>query len=195
MFIHRRKGFTLVEILVVIGILSVVGTVAGSVLISSFRSYNKSDAQNNLEQQGNYALAFIMRRLRNARRVEPDETACTTLDRSSGIILTTFKGEQESFNFNPQCNSGSEYANGCVTYNSNVRDTLNPSQPLTEYKEDGGVNVVFDTLCQDAGHSWFEITPDKVTVQIYLEQSDSLPAKQDYEVDTTLNASLSLRNY
>lgn len=180
------RGFTLIEILVVIGILSIVGTVIGGILIASFRSYNKSDVLRNIEQQGNYVLDLVTRRLKNARIVEL--TGCNQID------ITTFSGTRESFTIV----AATSTVNGHVLYNNSDHGG---GSPITNSSwDENGVNVLFSPgVCTGSLSSHFAVdtgvTPNRVTIQLVIEQSASLPEKVDYEASLTFKTTLSLRNY
>ena len=64
-----KKGFTLVELLVVVSILLISVGIAGDLIITVIRSYNKTKILNEIEQNGNYAMAKIAYDLRNAKTI------------------------------------------------------------------------------------------------------------------------------
>lgn len=68
LFINREsKGFTLVELLAVIMILSVVGGVIGAILISTLVGTNKTNSLDNVRQNGNYALLQVSKSIEFSR--------------------------------------------------------------------------------------------------------------------------------
>ena len=69
-----QKGFTLVELLIVVGLVLIISTVGTSIITSILRSYNKAHIINEIEQNGNYVLSLMESQIRNARSVLVDGT-------------------------------------------------------------------------------------------------------------------------
>jgi prepilin-type N-terminal cleavage/methylation domain-containing protein len=65
--IRRSKGFTLVEILAVLGIIVTVGGIAGAIIFSSLRASNKANDLERIRQNGNFALSKISRTILYAK--------------------------------------------------------------------------------------------------------------------------------
>jgi len=62
-----QKGFTLVELLAVVMVIGVVGSVVGGILISSLVGTNKTNALDNVRQNGNYALLQMSKEIEFSR--------------------------------------------------------------------------------------------------------------------------------
>src|SRR5690349_14368779 len=62
-----QQGFTLVEMLTVIAIFIVIGSVVTSILITSFRTSSKTDIVTAVQDSGNYALSQMSKTIRDAR--------------------------------------------------------------------------------------------------------------------------------
>lgn len=62
-----RVGFTLVELLVVMGVALVVGSVVAAVFLTSLRSNNKAKSLDTVRRNGNYAVEQVGRMIRYAR--------------------------------------------------------------------------------------------------------------------------------
>lgn len=60
------KGFTLVELLVVIALLGISIGVTNDILVSLIRSYNKTQVKNEIEQQANFVGLKLERELRSS---------------------------------------------------------------------------------------------------------------------------------
>ncbi|HSD98902.1 MAG TPA: prepilin-type N-terminal cleavage/methylation domain-containing protein [Patescibacteria group bacterium] len=65
--IINQSGFTLIEMLAVIIIFIVVGTIAVSILVTSFRTSTKTDVVTAVQNNGNYALSQMAKTIRDAR--------------------------------------------------------------------------------------------------------------------------------
>src|SRR3990167_11388670 len=65
-----EKGFTLIEILVVITIFSVLTILVTQTIIFSLRSTKKSESLNQARQNLDYAAQIVERHIRNADRIE-----------------------------------------------------------------------------------------------------------------------------
>ena len=65
----ENKGFTLIELIIVIAILAITLTVTSDILISLVRSNNKTRVQNELEQQSNFVALKLEKELRDAGNI------------------------------------------------------------------------------------------------------------------------------
>ncbi|KKU96317.1 MAG: hypothetical protein UY27_C0001G0010 [Candidatus Gottesmanbacteria bacterium GW2011_GWA1_48_13] len=71
----KQKGFTLLEILVAIGILAIVGTLIVQVFFTTTRANSKTEVQKNVKQNGDFAIEAMSRLIRSARSVSSSCTA------------------------------------------------------------------------------------------------------------------------
>ena len=94
----KKKGFSLVEILIVISIFSVIGILSTRIILLTMRGAKKSDSQVRVRENVNYALSIIERQIRNSEVVN---CASST---SSQIIYTSLEGVASTFS----CVSGSD---------------------------------------------------------------------------------------
>jgi prepilin-type N-terminal cleavage/methylation domain-containing protein len=87
----KQKGFTLVELLVVVGIIIIVMGFTGDIVLSLVRSYGKTKITNDLEQTGNYVMLKLEKELRTASGLSNVLNTQLTLQRTSegtGIYVT-----------------------------------------------------------------------------------------------------------
>lgn len=63
-----KKGWTLIEILVVIGILGVIAIIATNLFFSILRGSTKTRVLTEVKQNGNYAINVMERMIRNAEK-------------------------------------------------------------------------------------------------------------------------------
>ena len=66
---NSQKGFTLIELMLVVTLLAVSVGVTNDILMSLVRSNNKTQVMTEIEQQSNFVSSKIERELRNARSV------------------------------------------------------------------------------------------------------------------------------
>jgi len=62
-----QQGFTLVELLAVIIVFMIIGTLIASILVTSLRTTNRTNALDSVRSNGDYALSEISKLIRNAR--------------------------------------------------------------------------------------------------------------------------------
>lgn len=89
-------GFTLVELLTVVGIFISIGTLITGIIFSAIRSNNKTNAISAVQTNGTYVMSQISKYIRSARSLDSSVT-CGTVDNpvsSSSIKITGVDGEQ-----------------------------------------------------------------------------------------------------
>lgn len=92
--ISRQKdfnGFTLFEVLVVLGILALISLVGTAIFAGVLRNATKTKTVVEVKQNGDYALGVMERQIRNAQTVEGEETEIYPF--YSKIKVTPFEGE------------------------------------------------------------------------------------------------------
>lgn len=85
----RDAGFTLVELLAVLAIFITIGIFVISIIVSTLRGNNKTNAVAIVQTNGTYALASMTKLIRNARALAPSMTCGTianpTVSTSLGV--------------------------------------------------------------------------------------------------------------
>lgn len=81
-----QGGFTLLEILVSIGVIAVIGTLITQIFFSITRSNVKGEILKEVKQSGEFALQIMERVIRNARNIT---STCTPIGYASGSISLT----------------------------------------------------------------------------------------------------------
>ena len=61
-----KKGFTLIEILVVVAVLGIIMTTVVTILLNSFKAKNRTDITNRLEAGGSYLMMDLRRNILNS---------------------------------------------------------------------------------------------------------------------------------
>jgi len=164
-----EKGFTLVELLVVVGLVLIIGTVGTSIITSVLRSYNKAQIINEIEQNGNYVLSLMESQIRNARSVVCDSGGPNCLK----VNVTPQGGIAFSF----------EIATGTIGV---VRKD---AEVLTNDDWQTGVDVVISGT--SASH--FNVSGNKVEIVLQLRQAPNAPGRVDYQAATTLRTTVVVR--
>lgn len=88
----NNKGFSIIEMLVVISIFAVIGVFTTRAISLTLRSSKKSDSLVRVRENVNYSLAVLERQIRNSERV----ASCTGVATSS-ITYTSVEGIVSSF--------------------------------------------------------------------------------------------------
>lgn len=162
-----EKGFTLVEILVSIGLVLIIGTIGTSVIASILRSYNKAHIINEIEQNGNYVLSLMESQIRNARSVSLDGT---------GKVLTVIPQEGLGFDFE-------------ITDSPGVGVVRKGAEVLTNDDTTSGVEVVV----ADSSFTVTGTSPQTVGIVLKIRQAAGAPGRIDYHADTTLQTTVVVR--
>lgn len=89
----NHKGFTLMELLTVIGILSIVGIICVSVVSLTLRTTKKTDLLEYARINGDNALTEMVRSIRYAQTLTSPAT-CTTTTTVSSITITSLLDHQ-----------------------------------------------------------------------------------------------------
>lgn len=92
-----QKGFTLIELITVIAILSVIGGIVVSVITVTFRATRKSDLLENARQNGDTALSLMVKNIRFAKSLDAPTTAqCLATTTTSSIKVTSFLDNKQT---------------------------------------------------------------------------------------------------
>ncbi len=67
----NQKGFTLIELVLVIALIIITVGISTDIIISLVSSYNKSQITNQIEQTANFVFMKMEKELRNAASVDP----------------------------------------------------------------------------------------------------------------------------
>lgn len=97
------QGFTLIEMMVVIGILLIVGTMAVGLFFQTLKGASKVEILKEVKQNGDYALGVMERMIRNARAIpspciDKDEASITIANPDNGTTTFSLAGGQIASN-------------------------------------------------------------------------------------------------
>lgn len=89
------RGFTLIEILVALSIVAVIGSITVSILFMTLRAGKKSDVLIGLKQNGNTAMAQIVKNIRYAKSLDYP-TSCVSPVTVPRITLTSISDNAQT---------------------------------------------------------------------------------------------------
>lgn len=116
-----RKGFSLIETLVVIAVFAIIATVVARATSVSLLGSRKSDASTKVRENLSLAMAVIERQLRNASEIT---SACVGATSTSIDYVDAF-GNTTGF----ACNPGATCASGTNTYISSGSAAVRLTNP------------------------------------------------------------------
>lgn len=151
----NQKGFTLIEMIIVVVLLAITVGMTSDILISLVRSNTKTQVLNEIEQQANFVSLKIEKELRDALSVDDLNT--------SAINLTFTRRDNVDITYTcNDCDSGGTA--GTIT-----RVVGGSSDPLTYNGSPGGVDVV----CTGACFSLISSSPQVVKINMEFRQAQS----------------------
>lgn len=169
--IQNQKGFTLIEIILVVSLLAVTVGLTSDILLSLVRSNTKTQVINEIEQQSNFISLKLEKELRDARNVTLPE------ENSTGNTLTFIRkdGTEISYTLN---------SNNVITRNIGTETP----QILTSNSNPGGVSVTCPSGC-------FNISgPNPQIVNISMEFKQAQGVVVSYSGAVKINSSVVIRN-
>lgn len=84
----RENGFTLVELLIVIGIFASITSLASTVLVTTFRTSSKTNIITTVKQNGDYIISNITNSIRYAKSVQCVSSSTVTATAIDGLQTT-----------------------------------------------------------------------------------------------------------
>jgi len=166
-----KKGFTLIEIVVIVGVLSLIMISLTSILSGVFNSQSKNKSNDNIDQQGNWVIEEIKKNLLN----------------SSGVGFTCPVGIGQSINFQ-NIKDGNRTILGCLTSGGNYSIASSSANSANLFTNNGSLQL---TNCNEFISC--EILPSGevsgVTVKFNLNTGDPLSptyVTKDFELKVTL---------
>jgi len=111
-----RRGFTLVEILTVISILAVIGSITVGVITITLRGAKKSDVLEVARQESDTALTQMIKTIRYAQSLDTP-TSCVPSTTVSSITITSVSPQAQT---TYSCTGGTIQANNISLFNTNA---------------------------------------------------------------------------
>lgn len=164
----NQKGFTLIEMLVVIAIITIIGTISTQIILSLIRSNNKTNIQNEVRQNGAFVIDYLERDIRSASSVVVPSATLLQLTQPDGTVIDYV------------CAIGSSNSNGDIT---------REGQSLVNIDASTGVKI------NSCAFTTQNSSPPLVTIDIVITQPYQSPNRSDLTVSQTFHTSVSLRTY
>jgi prepilin-type N-terminal cleavage/methylation domain-containing protein len=93
----QSTGFTLLEVLISIGVFAAISSIIVTVLFISFRASKKSEVVVSLKQNGDSVLSQIVKSIRYAQSLDNPVSCTTPVTRSSITITSILDNAQTTF--------------------------------------------------------------------------------------------------
>ncbi|MBU0534759.1 type II secretion system GspH family protein [Patescibacteria group bacterium] len=169
-----QKGFTLIELMLVVVLIAVSVGVTNDILMSLVRSNNKTQVMTEIEQQSNFVSSKIERELRNARSVTTPLAGAF----GSSLVFETKDGTTIEYNV--------DTTSGLIKRKVNTGTLTN----ITSNNNPGGVVA---TCGSPSCFSVSGFNPQIVNVSIKFSQAQP-GAGSSYSGQTTIQSTVVVRN-
>lgn len=127
--LKTNKGFTLVELLLVVALIGVSVGVTTDILLSVTRNYNKTQVLNEIEQQANFVSLKLNKELRNATNITNPIVGDSSV---SSLSFVTRSGTEVNY-----------YIDSGILYRQTILGgSTSPAYPITASAGNEGVSIV-----------------------------------------------------
>lgn len=189
-----KRGFTLVELLVVMGLLAITVGSALLFLTSVFRGSNQAAITTEVKQNGQSVLDSLDRQIRDASDARQMQGSELPSGASNGLVLTGSGAGTlyvACFSTIPAANGWIGLANlqtGVIPSLSDYKSLTNNGDPI------GGVDISacsFSVVPATVGSS----SPAIVSVNLTINQGIKAPSRTDFLSNAQFKTTISLRRY
>jgi prepilin-type N-terminal cleavage/methylation domain-containing protein len=161
-----RQGYTLIELVVVAGILGIIGVVSVGLFLSTILGGGKSTALNDVRSNGDYAITQMERMIRGARQIvgtcEADMTSLEIKNSDGGSTIFTSIDSRIASN------------SGYLTSDDILLAT--------------GGNLIFNCVSSSSK------SPEIVTIEFTLQKGDPASPNRDY-AQADFSTTVQIRSY
>lgn len=179
--LQKNRGYTMIELLTVIGILVVVSGIITGILYTTLRGTSKTKITTNVAQNGNYALSVITDTIVSADAITGigslPFTDCTLSPLGQSISLKSVTGETIRFS----CENNTIASNG-----ASLIDT-------SQVRIDTSSTATCSFQCIQPVNNPYDIPI--VEVSFTLEDKQAVGAFSDSKSSGVFKTSISLRNF
>jgi type II secretory pathway pseudopilin PulG len=173
--VHNQKGFTLLEMVVYIGLVVIVAGLVINFALSLITSYGKTQASKEAMNNASFALDTIVNEIRQASKIYSPTSVFAPTDPGQLSLETLL---------NPPANETSTYVDFYVDNNKLYLKRESQSALALTSDRVKVKNLTFTRLTPPNA-------PESVKVQITVGYN--APAGSSFDISTTLNATASLR--
>lgn len=190
-----NKGFTLLEILVVLTIMAIVTASTLLFLTNTFKGSNQATVTSEVKQNGQAVLDSLERQIRGGKDAAAVGTDNTQIridlpDNTNSLFIKCFLVSSS----NPAVNGWIGVATKPTGQNPSDSDFVrvtndNPNSPGS------GVDVGSCTLAASPTVTSPRFAPAVVFITFTLDQGQGAPSRQDFKANVQYETTISLRNY
>ena len=170
MEIKKQKGFTIIEIVVVVGILGVIAAIGTNMFFTVIRGSNKSKNLTTVKQNGEYALSVMERMIRNSSTIitNSDGDIC-----ESGMVkIKIMDSDKQETEF--------EFVDDYIASNSSRMTS-------DQVKVTSGVF--------NCDNSTGDFNPKTIVIDFTLDQNISPTSRVEEEASINFKTTIETRNY
>lgn len=186
------KGYTLIEFIVVLGLLALAVGSALVFLTSVLRGSNQANISAEVKQNGQAVLDSLERQIRGAKTATIIDSASLPVGVSSGIVLTNNNGS----NLYIACFDPTASDNGAIKTATQLVGQGVPSEglyrTLTNPDKVSGININPCSISVTASSS---VSGAVVAIDFTAGRAISAPTRVDFDASAKFNTTISLRNY
>lgn len=165
----KKSGFTLIEIMIVVGILGIIAVVGSGVFFSILRGSTKTKTLQMVKQNGGYAISVMERMIRNAR-------ALTSPTADSTVSSITIKNpDSGQTTFSCEGTPAKIASNGAFLLSNEVKVS--------------NCNNIFEVKVGQPG-----IRPAVVKINFKLSPAGT-PSRPEEQAEVNFQTTVTLRNY
>lgn len=177
----ENKGFTLIEILVVVALIIITVGVSGDIIVTLVRGYNKAKIVNEIETNANFVMMKLEKELRNGTHVEDvNGGSVGTCGRSIDFVKLEPDDSTSEIEYIIQ-------ANGSIT-----RQSIQPAGNTYTLTNADPVTGVMADLSAPSQFCWISTNPDVVSINLVLRQTD-VSGNAIFTGDVELNSTIVVR--
>ncbi len=184
-FSTLKKGFTLIEIVVVMGLLAFVTGSALILLTNILRGNNQGNVNAEVKQNGQAVLDTLDSQIRNAEDVVPFSPMGAT---GGGFKL--LKGDNPFLHV--FCVNESGQTNGWIGTSLLPPPNVDSTTTLTNIDPVSGVSI---KNCSFKPIAKTSSDPALLSISFDVSQGVSAPSRQDFNATSHFQTTISLRNY
>ena len=175
----NKKGFTLLELLVVTAIMAVLIGISTTVFISILRSQNKTNVTNEVRQNATLAIDLFERDVRSARGINPAGTG--------NLVELEEADNGTSVDWECVVAVPGNNANGYIKMTvGGVGKVITNQEPKTGVSIDCTTNPTFDVSSS---------TTPIVTMRFNALQGEKAPGRADYRVNLPFETTVGVRDF